>query len=123
MRTAPRPNRRTAPPSGGTSKTISFEVTNALPQKTIGRTRPRGTGIRGPGSVPEGAFMDAPSPRGTTAFRTGEGTRERASRIGTPVEKTHRFELGRRRNPRQAPWHKVLLVHPGVLPAGGGVGG
>jgi len=25
--------------------------------------------------------------------------------------------------PRQPPWHKVLLVHPGVLPAGGGVGG
>ena len=36
----PSPNRRTAPTSGGTSRTSIFEVANALPQKTIVSTRP-----------------------------------------------------------------------------------
>ena len=36
----PKPNRRTAPTSGGTSRTSIFDVANALPQKTIVRTSP-----------------------------------------------------------------------------------
>ena len=37
----PKPNRRAAPTSGGTSRTSIFEVANALPQKNIVRTSPR----------------------------------------------------------------------------------